>query len=181
MTGIPIKFAGMGEKMDELQEFHPERMASRILGMGDMLSLIEKAQEDYDEQKAIEMEKKIRKNKFTLEDFLEQMGQIKKMGGIGKMLDMLPGVSNNKNVDLQQSEKEFAAFEAIIQSMTKAERENPQILNASRRRRIAAGSGQPVQKINQLVKRYEEARKMMKSMMSPRGSAKLNRMFGGLR
>ena len=98
-----------------------------------------------------------------------------------KMLDMLPGVSNNKNVDLQQSEKEFAAFEAIIQSMTKAERENPQILNASRRRRIAAGSGQPVQKINQLVKRYEEARKMMKSMMSPRGSAKLNRMFGGLR
>ena len=181
VTGRPVKFVGMGEKMDELQEFHPERMASRILGMGDMLSLIEKAQEDYDEQKAIEMEKKIRKNKFTLEDFLEQMGQIKKMGGIGKMLDMLPGVSNNKNVDLQQSEKEFAAFEAIIQSMTKAERENPQILNASRRRRIAAGSGQPVQKINQLVKRYEEARKMMKSMMSPRGSAKLNRMFGGLR
>ena len=181
VTGRPVKFVGMGEKMDELQEFHPERMASRILGMGDMLSLIEKAQEDYDEQKAIEMEKKIRKNKFTLEDFLEQMGQIKKMGGIGKMLDMLPGVSNNKNVDLQQSEKEFAAFEAIIQSMTKAERDNPQILNASRRRRIAAGSGQPVQKINQLVKRYEEARKMMKSMMSPRGSAKLNRMFGGLR
>ena len=181
VTGRPVKFVGMGEKMDELQEFHPERMASRILGMGDMLSLIEKAQEDYDEQKAIEMEKKIRKNKFTLEDFLEQMGQIKKMGGIGKMLDMLPGVSNNKNVDLQQSEKEFAAFEAIIQSMTKAERENPQILNASRRRRIAAGSGQPVQKINQLVKRYEEARKMMKSMMSPRGSAKLNRMFGGFR
>lgn len=181
VTGRPVKFVGMGEKMDELQEFHPERMASRILGMGDMLSLIEKAQEDYDEQKAIEMEKKIRKNKFTLEDFLDQMGQIRKMGGIGKMLDMLPGVSNNKNVDLQQSEKEFAAFEAIIQSMTKAERENPQILNASRRRRIAAGSGQPVQKINQLVKRYEEARKMMKSMMSPRGSAKLNRMFGGFR
>ena len=181
VTGRPVKFVGMGEKMDELDEFHPERMASRILGMGDMLSLIEKAQEDYDEQKAIEMERKIRKNKFTLEDFLEQMGQIRKMGGIGKMLDMLPGVSNNKNVDLDQSEREFVAFEAIIQSMTKAERENPQILNASRRRRIAAGSGQPVQKINQLVKRYEESRKMMKSMMSPRGSAKLNRMFGGLR
>ena len=95
------------------------------------------------------------------------------------MLDMLPGMSNNKNVDLSQSEKEFVAFEAIIQSMTKAEREDPRILNASRRRRIAAGSGQPVQKINQLVKRYEEARKMMKSMMSPRGSAKLSRMFGG--
>ncbi|MBQ6495745.1 MAG: signal recognition particle protein [Firmicutes bacterium] len=181
VTGRPVKFVGMGEKMDELDEFHPERMASRILGMGDMLSLIEKAQEDYDEQKAIEMERKIRKNKFTLEDFLEQMGQIRKVGGIGKMLDMLPGVSNNKNVDLDQSEREFVAFEAIIQSMTKAERENPQILNASRRRRIAAGSGQPVQKINQLVKRYEESRKMMKSMMSPRGSAKLNRMFGGLR
>ncbi|MDO4870079.1 MAG: signal recognition particle protein [Bacillota bacterium] len=181
VTGRPVKFVGMGEKMDELSEFHPERMASRILGMGDMLSLIEKAQEDYDEQKAIEMEKKIRKNKFTLEDFLEQMGQIKKMGGISKMLDMLPGMSNNKNVNLEQSEREFVAFEAIIQSMTKAERENPQILNASRRRRIAAGSGQPVQKINQLIKRYEESRKMMKSMMSPRGNAKLNRMFGGLR
>jgi len=181
VTDRPVKFVGMGEKMDELDEFHPERMASRILGMGDVMSLIEKAQEDYDEQKAIEMEKKIRKNKFTLEDFLEQMGQIRKMGGIGKMLDMLPGMSGSKNVDLSQSEREFVAFEAIIQSMTKAERENPQILNAGRRRRIAAGSGQPVQKINQLVKRYDEARKMMKSMMSPRGNAKLNRMFGGFR
>ncbi len=179
VTGRPVKFVGMGEKMDELDEFHPERMASRILGMGDMMSLIEKAQEDYDEQKAIEMEKKIRKNRFTLEDFLEQMGQIRKMGGISKMLDMLPGMSNNKNVDFEQSEREFVAFEAIIQSMTKAERENPQILNASRRKRIAAGSGQSVQKINTLVKRYEESRKMMKSMMSPRGNAKINRLFGG--
>ena len=110
---------------------------------------------------------------------MDQMGQIRKMGGISKMLDMLPGMSNNKNVDFEQSEREFVAFEAIIQSMTKAERENPQILNASRRKRIAAGSGQSVQKINTLVKRYEESRKMMKSMMSPRGNAKINRMFGG--
>lgn len=180
VTGRPIKFVGMGEKMDELDEFHPERMASRILGMGDMMSLIEKAQEDYDEKKAIEMEKKLRKNKFTLEDFLDQMGQIRKMGGIAKMLEMMPGMNTNKNMNMEQSERDFICFEAIIQSMTKAERDNPQILNASRRKRIAAGSGQPVQKINQLVKRYEEARKMMKSMMNPRGNAKLNRMFRGL-
>ncbi|MDD6190343.1 MAG: signal recognition particle protein [Firmicutes bacterium] len=179
VTGRPVKFVGMGEKMDELDEFHPERMASRILGMGDMMSLIEKAQEDYDEKKAEELERKIRKNKFTLEDFLEQMGQIRNMGGIAKLLDMMPGMSNNKNVNLEQSEREFVCFEAIIQSMTREERENPNILNASRRRRIAAGSGQTVQKINTLIKRYEESRKMMKSMMNPRGSAKLNRMFRG--
>lgn len=179
VTGKPVKFVGMGEKMNELDEFHPERMASRILGMGDMMSLIEKAQEDYDEKKAEELEKKIRKNKFTLEDFLEQMGQIRNMGGIAKLLDMMPGVSNNKKVNLEQSEKEFISFEAIIQSMTKEERENPNLLNASRRRRIAAGSGQTVQKINTLIKRYEESRKMMKSMMNPRGAAKMNRMFRG--
>jgi signal recognition particle subunit SRP54 len=181
VTGRPIKFVGMGEKMDELDEFHPERMASRILGMGDMMSLIEKAQEDYDEEQAAKLEEKIKKNKFTLEDFLEQMGQIRNMGGIAKMLDMLPGVSGNKNVNLDQSEKDFVCFEAIIQSMTKEERENPNILNASRRKRIAAGSGQSVQKINQLTKRYEESRKMMKQMMSPKGAAKMSRMFGGLK
>ncbi|MDD6310959.1 MAG: signal recognition particle protein, partial [Firmicutes bacterium] len=123
--------------------------------------------------------KKIKKNKFTLEDFLEQMGQIRKMGGITKILEMLPGMSGNKNVDFSQGEKDFVQFEAIIQSMTREERENPSILNASRRKRIARGSGQSVQKINQLIKRYEEARKMMKSMMSPRGNAKLNKMFRG--
>jgi len=170
----------MGEKFDALEPFHPERMASRILGMGDMLSLIEKAQEDYDEKKAIELEKKIRKNKFTLEDFLEQMGQIKKMGGIGKVLGMMPGVNTKamKNVDMEKSEKEFAQMEAIIRSMTREERENPSILNASRRKRIAAGSGQPVSKINQLVKRYEESRKMMKSLMGGK-NPKINRMFRG--
>ncbi|MCQ2544993.1 MAG: signal recognition particle protein [Clostridia bacterium] len=179
VTGRPIKFVGMGEKMDELDEFHPERMASRILGMGDMLSLIEKAQSDYDDEKAAELEERIKRNKFTLEDFLEQMGQIRNMGGIAKMLDMLPGMANNKNVDMEQSEREFVAFEAIIQSMTRAEREDPRLLNASRRKRIAAGSGQSVQKINQLIKRYEESRKMMKQMMNPKGMAKMNRMFKG--
>ena len=181
VTGRPIKFVGMGEKMDELDEFHPERMASRILGMGDMMSLIEKAQVDYDEEQAAKLEEKIKRNKFTLEDFLEQMGQIRNMGGIAKMLDMLPGVSGNKNVNLDQSEKDFVCFEAIIQSRTKEERENPNILNASRRKRIAAGSGQPVQKINQLVKRYEESRKMMKQMMNPKQAAKMSRMFGGFK
>ena len=181
VTGRPIKFVGMGEKMDELDEFHPERMASRILGMGDMMSLIEKAQEDYDEEQAAKLEEKIKKNKFTLEDFLEQMGQIRNMGGIAKMLDMLPGVSGNKNVNIEQSEQDFKCFEAIIQSMTKAERDDPNLLNASRRKRIAAGSGQPVQKINQLVKRYDESRKMMKQMMNPKQAAKMSRMFGGFK
>ena len=181
VTGRPVKFVGMGEKFDALEPFHPERMASRILGMGDMLTLIEKAQEDYDEKKAIELEKKLRKNKFTLEDFLEQMGQIRKMGGIAKVLDMMPGMNNKalNQANMDKSEKEFAQMEAIIQSMTKAERENPSILNASRRRRIAAGSGQPVQKINQLVKRYDEARKMMKSLTGKGGNGRMNRMFRG--
>lgn len=180
VTGRPIKFVGMGEKFDALEPFHPERMASRILGMGDMLTLIEKAQEDYDEKKAIELEKKMRRNKFTLEDFLEQMGQIKKMGGIGSVLGMMLGMNNKamKNMDMEKSEKEFIQMEAIILSMTKEERENPSILNASRRRRIAAGCGQPVSKINQLVKRYEESKKMMKSMLGGKGG-KMNRMFRG--
>ena len=181
VTGRPIKFVGMGEKFDALEPFHPERMASRILGMRDMLTLIEKAQEEYDEKKAEELEKKIRKNKFTLEDFLEQMGQIRKMGGITKMLDMLPGMNSKamKNVDIEKSEKEFVQMEAIIQSMTKEERENPSILNASRRKRISAGSGQPVSKINQLVKRYDESRKMMKSFTGKGGAGRMNRMFRG--
>ncbi len=181
VTGKPIKFVGMGEKFDALEPFHPERMASRILGMGDMLTLIEKAQEDYDEKKAAELEKKIRKNSFTLEDFLEQMGQIRKMGGIAKLLDIIPGVNSNakNNINLDQSEREFVQMEAIIQSMTREEREDPSILNASRRRRIAAGCGQPVSKINQLVKRYNDAKKMMKSFSGKGGAGRMNRMFRG--
>ena len=152
VTGRPVKFVGTGEKFDALEPFHPERMASRILGMGDMLTLIEKAQEDYDEQKAQELEKRLRKNQFTLEDFLEQMGQIRKMGGIGKLLGMMPGMNSRamQNVNVEQSERDFVQMEAIIQSMTREERENPSILNASRRKRIAAGSGQPVSTSRQL-------------------------------
>lgn len=177
VTGKPVKFIGMGEKMDALEQFHPERMASRILGMGDILSLIDAAEAAYDDEQAEKLEKKLKKNQFTLEDFLEQMGQIKKMGGLGKIMGMLPGINTAamKDVDIEKGEKEFAQMEAIICSMTKEERNNPKILNASRRKRIAAGSGQPVSKINNLVKRYEESRKMMKQFTKP--NAKLPKMF----
>ena len=181
VTGKPVKFIGMGEKFDALEPFHPERMASRILGMGDMLSLIEKAQENFDEEQAAKLEKKLRKNEFTLEDFLEQLGQVKKMGGIGKMLDMLPGM-NNKSVsdsDIERSEQEFRQMEAIIYSMTPEERKNPQVLNASRRKRIASGCGQPVSKINSLIKKYEDAKKLMKQFNNP-GFMKKNKRFRGL-
>ncbi|WNX90287.1 signal recognition particle protein [Emergencia timonensis] len=161
VTGKPIKFMGMGEKFDALEPFHPERMASRILGMGDMLSLIEKAEASFDQEKAEKLEKKLKKNQFTLEDFLDQMGQVKSMGGVGKILEMMPGMSpaQMKGVDLAESEKEFRQMEAIIQSMTREERQEPNLLNASRRKRIAAGCGQPVSKINNLIKRYEETKK----------------------
>ena len=181
VTGKPVKFIGMGEKFDALEPFHPERMASRILGMGDMLSLIEKAQESYDEEKAAKLEKKIRKNEFTLEDFLDQMGEVQKMGGIGKMLEMLPGMSSRSVSDdeIEKSEKEFRQMEAIICSMTLEERRNPSLLNASRRKRIAAGSGQPVSKINSLIKKYEDAKKLMKQFSNP-NFMKKNKRFKGL-
>ena len=181
VTGKPIKFIGVGEKADALEPFHPERMASRILGMGDMLSLIEKAQETYDEEKAAKLEKKLRKNEFTLEDFLDQMGEVQKMGGIGKMLDMIPSLGAGKisEDDIAKGEKEFKQMEAIIYSMTPAERKNPSLLNASRRKRIAAGSGQPVSKINSLIKKYEDTKKLMKQFSSP-GFMKKNKRLKGL-
>ena len=164
VTGKPIKFIGTGEKFDALEPFHPERMASRILGMGDIVYLVERAQDAIDEEKAAKLEERIRKNAFTLEDFLDQMGQIKNMGGIGGMLDMMPGISakQKQEVDMEKAEKEFVQMEAIILSMTKQERDNPSILNSSRRKRIAAGSGQTVAKVNSLIKRYEDTKKMMK-------------------
>ncbi len=164
VTGKPVKFIGTGEKFDALEPFHPERMASRILGMGDIVSLVEKAQDAIDEEKAAKLEERIRKNAFTLEDFLDQMGQIKNMGGIGGMLDMMPGISakQKQEVDMEKAEKEFAQMEAIILSMTRQERDNPSILNSSRRKRIAAGSGQTVAKVNSLIKKYEDTKKMMK-------------------
>lgn len=182
VIGKPIKFVGVGEKADALEAFHPERMASRILGMGDMLSLIEKAEETMDEKKAIELEERIKKNAFTLEDFLEQMGQIKRMGGIAKILDMLPGMGmKTQDVDLEQGERELREMEAIILSMTREERNNPTVLNASRRKRISMGSGQPVSKINNLVKRYDETKRMMKQFTGGKaGRNKINNLFKGL-
>ncbi|MGI6206187.1 MAG: signal recognition particle protein [Anaerovoracaceae bacterium] len=179
VTGKPIKFVGMGEKFDALEPFYPDRMASRILGMGDMLTLIEKAQQQYDDKEAEELERKIKKNQFTLEDFLEQMGQIKKMGGMRKIIDMLPGVNGQRvsEEDIEKSEKEFVKMEAIMRSMTPEERADPKILNASRRKRISRGSGQPVSQINQLVKRYDEARKVMKQYTKPKRRGR--KMRGG--
>lgn len=181
VTGKPIKFIGTGEKQDALQVFHPERMASRILGMGDMLSLIEEAEKTFDDKQAAKMEEKLKKNQFTLEDFLEQMGQVKKMGGISKILDMLPGMNKSQmqGVNIEESEKEFRAMEAIIQSMTIKERRDPSLLNASRRRRIAAGSGRSVTEINQLIKKYNDAKKMLKQFQNP-SALKRNKMFRGL-
>ncbi len=164
VTGKPIKYVGMGEKLSELEEFHPSRMASRILGMGDILSLIEKAQENLDEEKMRKMEKKFRKAEFDLEDFLEQLQQMKKMGSFRDILGMLPGVNSKMLDEVNFDEKEFVRMEAIVQSMTVKERRNPDILNASRRKRIAAGSGTQVQDINRLIKQFEQSKKMMKQM-----------------
>ncbi|MFD2655292.1 signal recognition particle protein [Gracilibacillus thailandensis] len=165
VTEKPIKFAGMGEKLDELEVFHPERMASRILGMGDVLSLIEKAQENVDEKRAKELEEKMRSASFTLDDFLEQMGQVKNMGPLDELIDMIPGANKMKglkNVDFD--EKQISHVEAIIQSMTVKERQDPSVINASRRKRIARGSGRSVSEVNRLLKQFEEMKKMMKQM-----------------
>ena len=163
VTGKPIKFIGVGEKLEALEVFHPDRMASRILGMGDVLSLIEKAQEAIDTKKAQELEKKLLKDTFTLEDFLEQLQQIKKMGSFEQILSMIPGMGRLKlPQDLHGSEKELVKVEAIIKSMTKEERRSPAILNGSRRLRIAKGSGTSVQDVNQMLKQYLQAKKMLR-------------------
>ena len=154
-TGKPIKFVGTGEKLDMIDLFHPERMASRILGMGDMLSLIEKAEQSYDEKKAAELEEKLRKNRFTLTDYMEQMGQIRKMGDLSQLLGMMPGNLGKQMEGAQVDEKLLARQEAIILSMTPKERENPGIIDASRKKRIAAGCGMEVVDVNRLIKQYE--------------------------
>ncbi len=181
VTGKPILFLGTGEKYDALESFHPARMASRILGMGDVLSLIEHAERSYDEEVAERTLEHLKKNQFTLDDFLEQMGQVKKMGGVSKILDMMPGISaaQKQGVDLEESEREFAQMEAIIQSMTKEERNDPSILTASRRKRISRGCGQPVSKVNNMIRRYEETRKMMRQLTNPK-ALKKNRFLRGL-
>lgn len=162
ITGKPIKFAGVGEKLSDLEVFHPERMASRILGMGDILSLIEKAQENIDEKKAEELQKKIMSQQFTLDDFLDQMQQMKKMGPMKDLIKMIPGLDAAKLGDIEINEKDMAHSEAIIKSMTKAERQNPSIINSSRKRRISAGSGTSIQEVNKLISGFEQSKKMMK-------------------
>ncbi|NLD47602.1 MAG: signal recognition particle protein [Clostridiaceae bacterium] len=168
VTGKPIKFIGMGEKLSDIEPFFPDRMASRILGMGDVLSPIEKAQEAFDEKKALELEKKMRTQQFTLNDFLEQMQQLKKMGPLNQVLGMIPGLNANALKGAEIDEKKMSHVEAIIKSMTKQERVEPGIINGSRRKRIAAGSGTTVQEVNKLLKDFEEMKKMFK-MMSDMG------------
>ncbi len=165
VTGKPILYAGMGEKLEDLEQFHPSRMASRILGMGDVESLIEKAQSAIDEEKAKEMEQKMRKATFDFNDFLDQMEQMEKMGGIGDLLNMIPGFSSNKqlkNVDIDDDAMKMP--KAIIQSMTKKERSNPDIINPSRKKRIADGAGVSIAEVNRLLKQFEQSKKMMKQM-----------------
>jgi signal recognition particle subunit SRP54 len=163
ITRKPIKFIGVGEKLNELEAFHPDRMASRILGMGDVLTIIERAQEAVDEKKAAELERKLRKSQFTLEDFRDQMVQIRKMGSLTDLLGMIPGFSKNKQLkNLDVDEKEFVRIEAIINSMTPHERRQHSVINGSRRQRIANGSGTKIQDVNRLLKNYTQVMKMMK-------------------
>ena len=176
VTGKPIKFAATGEKLSDIEEFHPDRMASRILGMGDVLSIIEKAEETFDEEEALKMEKKLRKQKFDLEDYLAQLRQVKKMGSFSSILKMLPGMGNLKNIQID--DKEFDKVEAMICSMTLEERRNPKILNGSRRLRIAKGSGTTVQDINKFINSFEMTQKMMKKLTNNKGAMK--KMMRGL-
>ncbi|MDW5300009.1 MAG: signal recognition particle protein [Sedimentibacter sp.] len=177
----PIKFLSVGEKMDQLETFHPDRMASRILGMGDVLSIIEKAQGAFDEKQAMEMHKKLKTQDFNLEDFLSQLQQMKNMGPLEDMLEMIPGLGGNKKLKgLKVDEKELVFTEAIIQSMTKKERINPTIINGSRRKRIAAGSGTSVQKVNQLLKQYDEMKKMMKKFSTMGKTMGKKKGIGGM-
>lgn len=180
VTGVPIKYLGTGEKLDALETYDPSRLASRVLGMGDMIGLIEKAQEAYDAQTAQKQADKLMKGDFNLEDWLEQMRQMRKMGPLSQILEMLPGDLGRaaRSVDPRDVEQNFKMMEAIINSMTRAERRDPEILNASRRRRIAAGSGTDVQDVNRLMKQYRETQKLMKTLQKG-GMKNLPRMFGG--
>lgn len=171
VTGQPIKFAGSGEDIKALEPFHPERMASRILGMGDVLSLIERAEQNLDAEKMAQMEEKLRKSRFTLDDFLQQTQEIRKMGDLKEMLSMIPGMGKQIK-DLQVDEKQFVVAEAIIRSMTPAERANPAIINSSRKKRIAAGSGRQVQEINRLLKQFEQMQQLVKRMNNMSGGKK---------
>ncbi len=171
VTGKPILYVGMGEKLSDLEQFYPDRMANRILGMGDVLTLIEKAQENIDEEKARELEQKMKKAEFGFDDYLESMNQMKKMGGISSMLQMMPGIGGSQIAEIENAvdEKKMARIEGIIYSMTPKERANPSLLNPSRKRRIAAGAGVDISEVNRLVKQFEQSRKMMKQMSGMMG------------
>ena len=179
VTGKPILYVGMGEKLSDLEQFYPDRMASRILGMGDILTMIEKAQESIDEEASMKMVQKMKKNQFDFEDYLESMHQMKKMGGIGALLSMMPGMGGNQMKQLEDAvdEKKMARIEAIILSMTVKERQNPDVLNPSRKRRIANGAGVDISEVNRLVKQFEQMKKMMKQMP---GMMKKGRRGGGM-
>lgn len=183
VTGKPIKFAGVGEKLDQIEVFHPDRMASRILGMGDVLSLIEKAEQNFDRQKALELQEKLRKNKFTLTDFYEQMAQIKNMGSLSELAGMLPGVKASDLEGASMDNGMLQQMEAIILSMTPYERENPSVLNSSRKKRIAAGSGTQVVDVNRLLKQFEMLQSLTKQFSGgkmPRNMRKLMGKKGGM-
>ncbi len=175
VTGKPIKFIGVGEKLDAIEPFYPDRMASRILGMGDVLSLIEKAEQAFDEKKAEELERKLRESAFTLDDYLEQFAQIKGMGNLDQLAGMIPGMKPGALKDAKIDEKALARTEAIIKSMAKREREKPDILNASRKKRIAAGSGTTVEEVNKLLKQFEQTRTLMKQFSDPRAMSKFGK------
>ncbi|NLU10910.1 MAG: signal recognition particle protein [Tepidanaerobacter acetatoxydans] len=175
VTGCPIKYVGMGEKLDDLEIFHPERMASRILGMGDVLTLIEKATADFDLKKAQELEDKLRTQSFDLNDFMDQLSQVKKMGSLDQILNMIPGFSPQKLKGVEIDDKELSRVEAIINSMTLEERSNPSIINGSRRKRIAAGSGTAIQDVNRLLKQYAQTKKMIKQFAGSDKSRKRSR------
>ena len=178
VTGKPIKYASVGEKLSDLEAFHPERMASRILGMGDVLTLIDRAQEAFDEKEAAELEAKIKKQTFDLNDFLAQLQQIKKMGSLSQLIGMMPGVDKKTldSVDMDKSEKRLKHIEAIIRSMTEEERQKPQIIGASRKVRISKGSGTKVQEVNELLKQFDQMKKMMKEFSGPKQAKLLKRM-----
>ena len=173
VTGRPIKFAATGEKLSDIEVFHPERMASRILGMGDVLSIIEKAEEAFDEEEALKLEEKLRKDKFDLDDYLKQLRQMKKMGSFSSILKMIPGMSQLKDVKIDDNE--FVKIEAIICSMTTAEKRNPKLLNGSRRQRIARGSGTTVQDINKFISSFEMTQKMMRKMKDTKSAKNMLR------
>ncbi|MCH2046877.1 MAG: signal recognition particle protein, partial [Saprospiraceae bacterium] len=178
-VGKPIKFVSMGEKLDMLDIFYPERMAQRILGMGDIVSLVEKAQEQFDEKEAKRLEKKIRKNKFDFNDFLVQLGHIQKMGNIKSLIGMIPGMGKMaKNLDID--DKAFSKIEAIILSMTPKERKDPSLLNGSRKKRIARGSGNKLEEVNQFMRQFEQMRKMMFQMSKMQGKGGRNMQMPGM-